>query len=160
VKNKQCRSLPMVFEALKSSNWDAKTLRHLNECKDCQEAVKVRNWVQQFALSLPEETPETPAQLIWFKARLAERQAVQKKVQRGIVYLQTALQFAFSIIFLVLTFQLWDDMEGWIYQLEHREFDFLAFLTNLDSLASIVLTATMLIFLGIATVFNTLAYQR
>ncbi len=115
MKNAPCSKLPAVRKALKNDFLSAEVRRHCESCNDCQEEIRIYQWLQTFnAVQSDEEPPVTP-QLLRIKAQLSARQAARKNAFRPLVYIYTTLQLLFSIGFLAFfwinrsTVQRWFD---------------------------------------------------
>jgi hypothetical protein len=97
MKQMNCAQEASVTKAVRTGNWDESLTTHSAKCPVCQEIIQTASWMQALARS-PETISTLPdASLLWWKARLAEKQAKAEKAQAISEWVEIASGAAISI---------------------------------------------------------------
>ena len=81
MKRMNCAQEAAVARAVRTGNWEESLTTHAAACAVCQEITQTAGWMQALARS-PETISTLPdASLLWWKARLSEKQAKAEKAQ-------------------------------------------------------------------------------
>jgi len=98
MKNRICEFEKAVVKEFGLGILNENLALHVKECADCREALKVTEWMQNFAaVAEPKHTLPTPG-FLWWKAKIIEKQEAGKRAAQPIVWTQTA-----AIILVLLT---------------------------------------------------------
>lgn len=83
-----CPQEAAVTKAARTGEWTDSLRTHAAECAICREVVQTAHWMQALAQSPAKNHTMSDADLLWRRARLAERQAQAEKSQRGLEWLE------------------------------------------------------------------------
>lgn len=102
-----CSKERAVILANQSGQWSEDLRRHVSNCTDCAETVRVAGWLGQIAQRLSHEgTPPHPT-LIWIKAQLEQQQRKDAiEIRRAAVY-QALARFAVGLAVLFVAALVW-----------------------------------------------------
>jgi len=97
MKQMNCPQEAAVTKAVRTGNWEESLTAHAAACAVCQEVIQTASWMQSLARS-PETISTLPdASLLWWKARLSERQAKAEKAQEVSEWVEIASGAAIAI---------------------------------------------------------------
>ena len=98
MKNRICEFEQAIVKELKQGIPNEKLAVHVKECADCREALKVSNWMQNFATTTAPKRALPTAGFLWWKSKIIEKQEAGKRAAQPIVWTQTA-----AVILAVIT---------------------------------------------------------
>jgi len=156
LNNTRCQKLSLVEKALKSGNWNSRIRAHLTECAECREEMQIRKWMTRLGSSLPSEPVPVTPQLIWIKAKLAEKKAAHAKALRPILFFQTGMQLIAGIGIVAFLFLNWRGLEGWFKHMSNGVF----WLPAADDFALSVAGILLLIGTSVTAVFRRFALKK
>jgi hypothetical protein len=97
-----------VTAAAKSGEWSAELVTHRESCMACAElTLVVAALAEDEELLMDESLPLPDPAIIWFRARLAERQRDYRRATRAIVWVQRASIAVVAAVALALAPGLW-----------------------------------------------------
>jgi len=97
MRDKICEFEKAVVKEFTQGIQNEKLALHVKECADCREALKVANWMQNFAAAAPKRALPTPG-FLWWKSKIIEKQEAGRRAAQPIVWTQTA-----AIILVIIT---------------------------------------------------------
>ena len=98
MKNKICEFEESVVRETKRGIRNEKLALHIKECAECREALKVANWMRNFAATAaPKRALPTPG-FLWWKSKIIEKREAGRRAAQPIVWTQTA-----AIILVIVT---------------------------------------------------------
>lgn len=83
-----CDQEQPVIRAAASGEWTPQLQAHAESCVSCQDAVRVSQLLQSLVPTPKPDLP--PASYVWWKSRMRQRRAAQRRVTRLIAVMQTA----------------------------------------------------------------------
>ena len=97
MKQMNCAQEAAVTKAVRTGNWEESLTAHAATCAVCREIVETVSWMQALARR-PETIAALPdASLLWWKARLSEKQAKAEKAHAVTEWFEIASFAAISI---------------------------------------------------------------
>jgi hypothetical protein len=97
VKQMNCAQEAAVTKAVHTGNWEEPLTAHAATCAVCREIVQTASWMQALARSSETISTLPDASLLWWKARLSEKQAQAEKAQEVSEWVEIASGAAISI---------------------------------------------------------------
>ena len=89
MKENNCEYEQDVLKSLKLANSDPELANHIAQCPNCQETVKVANWMQAFSATTKPKSLSKPGFIRW-KAQIKEKQAKAERATQPIIWMQIA----------------------------------------------------------------------
>ena len=97
MKLMNCAQEAAVTKAVRTGNWEEYLTAHAATCAVCREIIQTASWMQALARS-PETNSTLPdASLLWWKARLSEKQEKAERAQEVSEWVEIASVTAISI---------------------------------------------------------------
>jgi hypothetical protein len=97
MKQMNCAQEAAVTKAVRTGNWEESLTAHAATCAVCRDIIEAASWMQALARS-PEAISTLPeASLLWWKARLSEKQEKAERVQDVSEWVEIASVTAISI---------------------------------------------------------------
>jgi len=81
MKQMNCPQEAAVTKAVRTGNWEESLTIHAAACAVCLEIIQTASWMQALARSSEAISTLPDASLLWWKARLSEKQAKAEKAQ-------------------------------------------------------------------------------
>ena len=89
MKENNCEYEQDVLKSLKFENRNPEITKHIAHCANCQEAVKVADWIKAFSATTKPKSLPIPGFIKW-KAQIKEKQAKAKIAAQPILWTQIA----------------------------------------------------------------------
>jgi hypothetical protein len=97
VKQINCAQEAAVTKAVRTGNWEESLTAHAATCAACREIIHTASWMQGLARNSEAISTLPDASLLWWKARLSEKQAKVEKAQELSEWVEIASGAAISI---------------------------------------------------------------
>ncbi len=97
MKQLNCAQEAAVTKAVRTGNWEESLTAHAATCAVCREIIQTANWMQTLARSSETISPLPDASLLWWKARLSEKQEKAERAQDVSEWVEIGFVTAISI---------------------------------------------------------------
>lgn len=97
MKHTNCAQEAAVTKAVRTGNWEESLTAHAATCAVCREITHTASWMQALARSSEAISTLPDASLLWWKARLSEKQEKAERAQDVSDWVEIASVTAISI---------------------------------------------------------------
>lgn len=117
MKPEICPQEMAVTRAARAGHGEESLQAHAAGCAICREIVPATRWMQALARQVEKEAALPDASLLWWKARLAQKQGEVERAQRPLEWAEVALPAIIAVGVAGWLAWNWPSVPGWLARL-------------------------------------------
>lgn len=112
-----CPHEAAALRAGRTGHWQESLRTHVAECASCQETVQLSRWMQGLAQGVEWNLALPDADLLWWKARLAQRQAEVERAQKPLEWVEVGVPATIAVGLAGWLAWNWPSVQTWLAKL-------------------------------------------